>query len=184
MIDWSWITATGSALLMVLLSGIGIYAVLLLMTRIAGLRSFSKMSSFDFAITVALGSVVASTILAEDPPLLTGAFGLIVLYGLQYLLSRFRRLTKAVERLVDNEPLIVMAGEQVLTDHLDQARMTEDDLRSKLRMAGVTHPKQVLAVIFETGGDVSVIKSTDEVDPWLFEDVRGAEALSFPLDHA
>jgi uncharacterized membrane protein YcaP (DUF421 family) len=162
---------------MVLLSGIGIYAALLVLTRITGLRSFSKMSSFDFAITVALGSVVASTILAEDPSILVGAFGLAVLYGLQFLLSRFRRLTEAVERLVDNEPLVVMAGEEVLSDHLDQTRMTEDDLRSKLRMAGVTHPSQILAVIFETTGDVSVITTSDDIDPWLFEDVRGAEKI-------
>jgi len=183
MIDWTWITATGTDLFMVFLSGVGIYMALLLFTRVTGLRSFSKMSSFDFAITVAIGSVVASTILAEDPPLLTGAFGLMVLYVLQYLLSRFRRLTEAVERLVDNEPLVVMAGENVLSDHLDQTRMTEDDLRSKLRMAGVTHPEQVFAVIFETTGDVSVITSSDDIDPWLFEDVRGAEALS-PLSDA
>jgi len=178
MIDWTWLTTTGSDLLMVLLSGIGIYTVLLLMTRLTGLRSFSKMSSFDFAITVALGSVVASTILAKDPPVLVGAVGLLVLYGLQYLVSRFRRRTELVERLVDNEPLIVMAGEEVLSDHLDPSRMTEDDLCSRLRLAGITHPKQVLAVIFETTGDVSVIKATDEVDPWLFEDIRGAETLS------
>lgn len=177
MIDWNWITTTGTELFMVFLSGAGIYAALLLFTRITGLRSFSKMSSFDFAITVALGSVVASTILAKDPSLLVGAFGLMVLYALQYLLSGFRRRTGAIERLVDNEPLVVMAGEEVLSEHLDQTRMTEDDLRSKLRMAGVTHPEQVLAVIFETTGDVSVITSSDDVDPWLFEDVRGAEHI-------
>jgi len=71
-----------------------------------------------------------------------------------------------------------MAGEEVLSDHLDPSRMTEDDLCSRLRLAGITHPKQVLAVIFETTGDVSVIKATDEVDPWLFEDIRGTETLS------
>jgi uncharacterized membrane protein YcaP (DUF421 family) len=180
MIDWSWITTTGTALLMVLLSGLGIYAALLLLTRLTGLRSFSKMSSFDFAITVALGSVIASTLLTKDPSLLVGAFGLAVLYAIQYAVSKARRLTAAVERLVDNVPLVVMAGERVLTDHLDKARMTEDDLKSKLRMAGVTHPGQVLAVVFETTGDVSVVKRTDEVDPWIFEGVRGAGEIPVP----
>ena len=177
MIDWTWITTTGTDLLMVLLSGAGIYAALLVLTLITGLRSFSKMSSFDFAVTVALSSVVASTVLAEDPPILIGAFGLVVLYGLQFLLFRFRRLTTSVERLVDNETLVVMARSKVLFNHLDQTRMPEDDLRLKLRMAGVTHPRQVLAVIFETTGDVSVITTSDDVDPWLFEDVRGAEKI-------
>jgi uncharacterized membrane protein YcaP (DUF421 family) len=179
MIDWNWIATTGTALLMVLLSGLGIYFALLLLTRLTGLRSFSKMSSFDFAITVALGSVIASTILAEDPPLLVGAFGLVVLYGIQYAVSKARRHTSVVERLVDNVPLLVMAGDEVIVEHLDQARMTEDDLRSKLRTAGVTHPSQVLAVVLETTGDVSVLKTSDNVDPWVFEGVRGADQLPF-----
>ena len=55
--------------------------------------------------------------------------------------------------------------------------MTVDDLRSKLRLAGITHPSQVLAVVFETTGDVSVLKRDDEVDPWVFGSVRGAERL-------
>jgi uncharacterized membrane protein YcaP (DUF421 family) len=179
MIDWNWITTTGTALLMVVLSALGIYVALLALTRLTGLRSFSKMSSFDFAITVAFGSIVASTILAPSPALLTGVAGLAVLYAIQYAVSKSRRLTSTVERLVDNEPLLVMAGAEVLTNHLDRARMTEDDLRSKLRMSGISHPSQVLAVVFETAGDVSVVKTSDDVDPWVFEGVRGAEHLPF-----
>ena len=178
MFDWSWVRTTGTTLLMVLASGVGIYCALLLLTRLTGLRSFAKMSSFDFAITVAFGSVIASTLLAPTPSLATGAFGLAVLYGIQYLVSKTRRAIPFVSRAVDNRPLLVMAGETVLSEHLDEARMTADDLRSKLRFAGVAHPRQVLAVVFETTGDVSVIKAGDDADPWLFEGVRGAEHLS------
>ena len=180
MIDWNWLTTTATTLFMVLLSGLGIYTALLLLTRLTGLRSFSKMSSFDFAITVAFGSVIASTILAEDPPLLAGVAALAVLYGIQYAVSKTRRLFAVVEHVVDNEPLLVMAGETILSDHLDEARMTEDDLRSKLRLAGVSHPGQVLAVVFETTGDVSVVKTSDAVDPWVFANVRGADQPGLP----
>jgi uncharacterized membrane protein YcaP (DUF421 family) len=167
---------------MILLTGVGIYAALLLLTRLTGLRSFSKMSSFDFAITVALGSIIASTLLAKTPSLLAGAFGLAVLYGIQWAVSKLRRVTSPVERLVDNEPLLIMAGERVLSEHLDAARMTEDDLRSKLRSEGVAHPEQVLAVVFETTGDVSVIQRSDKASSWAFEGVRGAEHLDHLID--
>ena len=55
---------------MVLLSAICIYASIIALTRIYGVRSFSKMSGFDFAVTVAIGSIVASVFFAKDPPLL------------------------------------------------------------------------------------------------------------------
>lgn len=179
MFDWSWITTTGTTLLMVLLSALGIYITLLFFTRITGLRSFSKMSSFDFAITIAFGSIVASTLLTDSPTLFAGAFGLAVLFGIQYIVSNSRRFSVAAEKLIDNVPIVIMAGEKVLSDHLDETRLTEDDLRSKLRSAGVTSRQEVLAVILETTGDVSVIKKSDNISPWLFEGLRGAEHLSF-----
>lgn len=177
MIDWSWITATYTELLMVTLSGLGIYVALLAFTRLVGLRSFSKMSSFDFAITVAFGSIIATTLVAKTPSLAVGAMGLAVLFGIQFIVSKTRNLTTAVERLVDNVPLLIMNRQQVLTDHLKQARITEEDLKAKLREAGITHRKQILAVVFETTGEVSVLKITDDIDPWLFKGIRGAEGL-------
>ncbi|MDY7094624.1 MAG: DUF421 domain-containing protein [Acidobacteriota bacterium] len=135
------------------------------------------MSSFDFAITVAVGSLIAATLLTEKPPLMQGVAGLAALYGIQYLVSRGRRLSRRVERLVDNRPLLVMDGARILHESLDTARLTEDDLKAKLRGAGVTHPNQVLAVVMETTGQLSVLKVQDEVDPWLLEGVRSSQRL-------
>ena len=179
--NWQWITTTGTTLAMVLISGIGIYLVLLALTRLAGLRSFSKMSSFDFATTVAFGSIIASTLLSKNPPLASAAFGLAVLYGLQYTVSRARHFSPRIQRLVDNEPLLLMAGDEILEDNLRAARVTEDDLRSKLRLAGVTDRRQVLAVVFETTGDCSVLCTGDTLDPWLLAQVRGADRLPADL---
>lgn len=178
MIDWGWINSTGTNSLMVFLSGLGIYIALMFMTRVAGLRSFSKMSSFDFATTVAIGSVVASTVLTNNPPLIDGVIGLLTIYFVQYVVSKSRRVTEMMEHLVDNEPLLLMAGDVLLEDNLKSARVTDHDLKSKLRQAGVTHPNQVMAVVFETTGDVSVLMKNDAFDPWLLKGVRGAERLA------
>lgn len=184
MIDWTWISTDLASLAMVLVTTLGVYIALLVSTRLSGLRSFSKMSGFDFAITVALGSVVATTIVSKTPSLLTGAFAIVALYALKWVISKGRKATNLVERIVDNEPLLVMAGEEVLTEHLNKSRMTIEDLKSKLRMAGVSHRSQVLAVVFETTGDVSVVKRGDAADPWIFEGLRGGEHLDFISDAA
>ncbi|WP_202617428.1 DUF421 domain-containing protein [Roseimaritima sediminicola] len=164
---------------MVLLSGLGIYVTLLLLTRLSGLRSFSKMSSFDFAITIAFGSVIASTLLTKSPSLAAGCFGLAVLFLIQFIVSRSRRLAGFVEAVVDNEPMLLMAGERILEDNLTRARVTNKDLLSHLRIAGVTHPKQVFAVVMESTGDVAVLKNSDQIDPSLFAGVRGSEQLNY-----
>lgn len=179
-IDETWIATTGTAALMVVLSALGIYAVLLLFTRMAGLRSFSKMSSFDFAITVAMGSLVATVALAKNPPLAQGVVGLATLFLIQFVVATLRNRSRAVQRLVDNEALLLMKGSEILRDNMKKARVTESDLKAKLRAANVIHPSQVRAVVMESTGDISVLHAgpdEPDLDPDLFSDVGDAERL-------
>ena len=50
---------------------------MLVLARVVGLRSFSKLSSFDFATTAALGAILVTTILGGEAHLLEGAIALI-----------------------------------------------------------------------------------------------------------
>ena len=176
----SWITTTPTAVLMVVLSALGIYLTVVLFTRLAGLRSFSKMSSFDFAITVSIGAIIASTLLAKNPPLLQGVIGLAMLYTLQVGVSALRQRFDIVSRMVDNDPVLLMAGPEMLHENMKAARVTGDDLRAKLREANVIHLSQVRAVVLESTGDLSVLHADPDgpdLDPDLFSGVRDADRL-------
>ena len=104
-----WISMPPSAFAAVITKTVGIYIALIVLTRLAGLRSFSKMSGFDFAITVAIGSVVASTVLSKEPPLAQAAFALSVLFGIQMSLAWARKRSSIIEALISNAPRLIMA---------------------------------------------------------------------------
>lgn len=181
MINLNWIQSTSVALVMVVLTSVGIYLALMILTRLTGLRSFSKMSSFDFTLTVAIGSLIATVVLSEDPPLLQGGFALAMLFAIQFCVSFLRSRSVSFAHIVDNDPLLLMAGDTVLHDNLRAARVTVNDLRAKLREANVIHPDEVRAVVMETTGDISVLHARPEgadLALGLLEDVRGAKALS------
>lgn len=170
---------TWQTLVVVAVSTIGIYLALILFSRVAGLRSFSQMTNFDMAATVAIGSMLATTALSSSTPLLAGVVGLAVLFAIQWALAQVRR-HRGPARLLDNSPLVLMSGSEVLSEHLTIAQMTRSDLRSKLRLAGVTRYDQVGAVILEVTGDVSVlVKGPDDppMEPDLFVSVRGRDQL-------
>lgn len=178
MFDWSWIVTDGRSVLMVFLSVVGVYAAMLLYTRISGLRSFSKMSTTDFAVTVAMGSVIASVIVAREPPLLQGALALAALYLIQYVVAKLRTVSSGVQWVVENRPLLLMSGSEVIEENLRRARVTRGDLRAKLREANVHHTSQVRAVVMETTGDISVLHGEGpELEDEILADVRGAERL-------
>ena len=160
--DWSWITTTWGSAALAALSAAGIYLSVILFTRLGGLRSFSKMSSFDFAITVAIGSLIATTILTPDPPLLRAVVALAALYALQLGVARLRVRSSAVGRLVDNQPLLLMEDGRFLEDAMRTAGVTRTDVVAKLREANVLRLADVRAVVLETTGDVTVLHGADE----------------------
>lgn len=176
--DYSWIGTTWTAILMVLLSTVGIYITLIVFTRIAGLRSFSKMSTFDFAVTVAIGSLIASTIISDSPPLLQAVAALACLYILQIGVAALRGKSKLFYKMMGNEPLLLMDGTDMLEKNMRLAKVTHDDIRAKLREANVTRYTQVKAVVMEVTGDISVLHHKDKshkLETDLLEDVRGWE---------
>lgn len=176
--DISWIVTSWTAIVMVVLSTLGIYIALILLTRVAGLRSFSKMSSFDFAITVAIGSIIASTILAKEPPLFQAIVALAVLYAVQMTVASLRGKATFMSKVMDNQPLLLMKGTKILEQNLKRAKVTREDLRAKLREANVTQLSQVRAVVMEATGDISVLHHKDEnhmLDSILLKEVRGWE---------
>ena len=56
----TWTFASLSILLKVIVSLVVIFGIIILITRVSGLRTFAKMSSFDFASTIAIGSILAT----------------------------------------------------------------------------------------------------------------------------
>ncbi|MEH6758944.1 MAG: YetF domain-containing protein [Parasphingorhabdus sp.] len=175
-----WLSAPVTNVLWIALSAILVYVVLVALTRLAGIRSFSKMSGFDFAITVAIGSVIASVVIAKDPPVANGAAALVMLFAIQIGFAALRSRFSGIEALADNKPRLIMIGNEIQFDQLKKSQMTESDLMAKLREANVFSFSQVTAVIAETTGDVSVLHSSQEdarLHRKITTDVIGADRL-------
>lgn len=149
---WSLWTIPVSALLMV--------ASIVLYARIAGLRSFSKMTNFDFAITVAMGSVIGAVVVSTGTAYSVGngALALGSLFLVQGMLAWARSHMAAAERVLGNDPLLLMEdGGRLLEENLRAARIAPGDVYAKLREANVLQLEEVRAVVLETTGDISVL---------------------------
>jgi uncharacterized membrane protein YcaP (DUF421 family) len=170
--DLSWLVGSSYSIGATILSTILIYTSVIAITRINGLRTFAKMSSFDFAITIAIGSLIASTMLSEKQSILQGVIGLVLLIGLQAFVARLRKKSNTFEKFVTNTPVLLMRKEHMIYENLKATRVTESDIYAKLREANVTHKNQILAVVLETTGDISVLHTSatsDSLDPEILK---------------
>ena len=160
------ITARG-----ILLSAAAIIWIVLLI-RVNGLRSLSKMSNFDFVMTVALGSLVAGAGQASDWKGFAQAMvAMMGLFLVQFTAARIRKTSDTAEAVMQNEPVFLMRNGEFFEDALKSTRVARSDLVAKLREANVLDLSKVRAVVLETTGDVSVLHG-DHLDETLIENVK------------
>ena len=172
MIDW--LISNWKTLPKILVSTVLLFSILVVWIRISGLRSFAKMSSIDFASTIAIGSVLASTILSETPSFVQGGLAIAFILLFQSVYSKLTLKFKWFDKLVSNKPLLLMEGERICYENLHATNLSEKDLMAKLREANIIQLSEVKAVVLETTGDVSVLHTNEnkEVDNILLKNVR------------
>lgn len=141
----------------ILLSATAVIWVVLVV-RVIGLRAFSKMTVFDFVVTVAIGSLLAGASQATSwPGYFQATLAMASLLGVQYAVARLRRASDQFEDFVQNSPVLLMRDGMFIEDALKQTRVAKSDLIAKLREANVLEFSSVRAVVLETTGDISVI---------------------------
>lgn len=68
-----------------------VYLLIILFIRLSGKRSTSQMNNLDWIVTVALGSIAASTILLKDIAVAEGILAIGLLLAMQWLLTAMIR---------------------------------------------------------------------------------------------
>ncbi|MDQ2076757.1 DUF421 domain-containing protein [Marinimicrobium sp. ABcell2] len=146
------------SLLRTLVVGILAYIALILFLRLSGKRTLSKMNAFDFVITVALGSTLATVLLTKDVALAEGALAFALLIALQFVVTWSSVRAGWIRQLVTGEPLMLLYRGELLTAALRQARVAEEEVRAAVRSAGIASLQDAEAVVLETDGSFSVVQ--------------------------
>jgi uncharacterized membrane protein YcaP (DUF421 family) len=155
------------------LAAMGIFWVVVLI-RLNGLRSLSKMTNFDFVMTIALGSLLATAAGADSWQVFGQSLvAQAALFFVQWGTAKLRRSSDAIETAMQNAPIFLMRDGEFCEDALDETRVAKSDVIAKLREANALELAKVKAVILETTGDVSVLHG-DNLDERLIENVRKA----------
>lgn len=164
-------------LIAVALATVGICLTLLLLLRFSGARSLAITSGADVACMIALGAIVGRTTLLATPTLSNGVLALVLLFGFQRLLAGLGRRPRW-NRLLSRPATVLIAHGQIDDDAVRSSRLSHDDLRQRLRLAGVTNRNEVRLAVLERTGEISVLRGRDPED-WLTTDIaRGCQAAA------
>ncbi|MBT8143546.1 MAG: DUF421 domain-containing protein [Gammaproteobacteria bacterium] len=148
-------------LLQILISAPFLYFSVIALVRISGKRSTSQMNNFDWIVTVAMGSLVASAMVLKNVTLIEVLLAISALLLLQFLVTRSLLDSKVLRRLVKASPTLLVRKGEYLRDAMRDERVTEGEVLSAVRGSGVGRLEDVEAVILETDASLSVIASRD-----------------------
>lgn len=145
--------------LRILVVGTAAYVAIVLLVRIVGKRTLVQMNALDFILTVALGASFGRILTAKEVVLAEAitAFGLIVV--LQYALTWLQVRSPTFTRTVNSPPALLFFRGNFLHDRMRRELVTRAELCAALREHGIGSFGEVEAIVLETDGRISVIRS-------------------------
>ncbi|WDF34065.1 DUF421 domain-containing protein [Arthrobacter agilis] len=147
-------------ILRVLIVGAVSYATLVGLLRVSGKRTLGQLNAFDFVVTVALGSTLATILLSSDVAYLEGVAALALLAGLQFAVAWISAKWPGARSAITAKPVALVVDGHLQEDELQRNRLTESEVLQAVRGSGSGDLSSVAAVVLETNGKLSVIPSS------------------------
>ena len=150
----------------VVLVGALAYVALVLLLRISGKRTLTKLNAFDLVVTVALGSTLATVLLSKTVALAEGALALGLLILLQYAIAWLSVRSPGFQAMIKAEPTLLLCRGRFLAVAMRAERITRDEILAAVRASGAADVGKVAAVVLETDGSLSVIADAPGAAQW------------------
>ncbi|CUS37474.1 DUF421 domain-containing protein [Candidatus Nitrospira nitrificans] len=135
-----------------------VYVFLLILFRIAGRRTLSQMTSFDFVLLLIISEATQNAMIGNDYSLSNGFLVILTLVGIDIGLSLLKQRFPTIERYLDGLPLVLVADGQPIRELLKRARVDEQDILSSAREKhGLERMEQIRYAVLENHGGISII---------------------------
>jgi uncharacterized membrane protein YcaP (DUF421 family) len=138
--------------------GFAVYFFLLVLFRVAGKRSLGQITTFDAVLLLIISEAVQQALINNDTSM-TNAFILVLtLLGLDVSISLLTLRSPALDRLINDRPLVLLENGKLLKNRMRKARVTEDDILAMAReLQGLERLDQIKFAVLERSGGITVV---------------------------
>lgn len=135
-----------------------IFFALYLIVRLLGKRELAQLTSFELIVLVVTGDLIQQGVTHNDFSLTGSVLAVATFAFWASVLSWITYLSRRAERMLDGEPRVIVRAGRILTENLRHDRLTESEIQSEMRLAGIAHLSDVAWGILEPKGKMSFIK--------------------------
>jgi uncharacterized membrane protein YcaP (DUF421 family) len=135
-----------------------IYLVLLVLFRIAGKRTLSDVTTFDFVLLLIVSEATQQALLGEDFSLINAFLVIITLIGIDIAFSLWVQRWPWLSKWMEGVPLVIVEHGQPLRDRMRRSRVSEDEVLTAAReRQGLARMDQIQYAVLERSGGISII---------------------------
>jgi uncharacterized membrane protein YcaP (DUF421 family) len=145
------------------LRGAFTYVFVWLVFRLAGKRSLSETTTFDFVLLLIISETTQAALIAKDNSMTNSILLVTTMVGLDIALSLWKQRSETVERFFDGAPLVILQGGQFHSDRMNKERIDENDVLSAARrLRGLKRLDQIEYAVLERDGRITIIPKSSE----------------------
>jgi uncharacterized membrane protein YcaP (DUF421 family) len=145
----------------IVLRASAMFVIVYLLLRLLGKRELGQMTPFEFIVLVVIGDLIQQGVTQTDFSITgaTLAIGTFAFWGLA--MSWITYLWPRAERLLDGEARVLVRNGELLKKNLRRDRVTQAEVESEMRLAGIATMSDVAWAMIEPNGKISFIRRRD-----------------------
>lgn len=147
-------------MLTMVLRCVTIYAIILLVIRVMGKRQIAQMQPFDVVITLIIADIATIPMSDLTIPLLNGILPLFILTILHFVLTLISSKSLKVRNFVNGTAVILVGPNGIVEENVKNLNLTIADILEACRYEGYLSLDEILYVIMETNGNISIIPNS------------------------
>jgi uncharacterized membrane protein YcaP (DUF421 family) len=144
----------------IILSSIAVYFFIILAIRLFGKKELAQLSVYDLVFILLISNSVQNAMVGSDSTLLGGLVAAASLFLVNYVIKQLQFRFPLFGKAIQGEALMLVFKGEILSSHMKEAMITEDELMEVIREHGVASVSEVDLAVLEVDGNISIL-STD-----------------------
>lgn len=141
----------------VMFRAVTVYLFVIVAIRLFGKKELAQLSVIDLVLILLISNSVQNAMVGGSTSLLDGIVAATSLFAINYVLKLLLFKSKKLSTLMQGRALMLVYKGQIVQSHLDEAKITPDELDAVIREHGVEAVRDVDLAVLEVDGNISVL---------------------------
>ena len=143
----------------IIFSSVCVYFFIILAIRLFGKKELAQLSVYDLVFILLISNAVQHAMVGPDSTLTGGLVAAGSLFVINYILKQLQLRYPKFGKAIQGDAIMLVFQGKILSSHMKNAGITEDELMEVIREHGVASVSKVDLAVLEVDGNISVLST-------------------------